>query len=98
MLINNLASQRDTYKNTLEIILKIVISKYNLEIIKTEGDPLWKHTKQVCEKILELDEKKKDENNEKLVNGLISLLFCKDYVNCLVHAKGKLSGEIKQLY
>ena len=97
LLLNSLASQRDTYKKCLENLLEHLIVKHNLIITHNEGDPLWKKTKQVCDKILELNEKKEDENNIKLVNGLISLLFCKDYVNCLVHGKGKLSGQIKKL-
>ena len=97
LLLNSLASQRDTYKKCLEILLKHLIMKHNLKITLNEGDPLWKNAKQVCDKILELNEKKEEENNIKLVNGLISLLFCKDYVNCLVHGKGKLSDQIKKL-
>ena len=76
-----LALQRDTYKKTLEILLEHVISKYELKISNSEGEPLWKYTKQVSEKILELNDKKEDENNKKLVKSLISLLFCKDYEN-----------------
>ena len=45
----------------------------------------------------ELNDKKEDENNKKLVKWLVSLLFCKDYVNCIVHGKGKLSGEKKAI-
>ena len=59
--------QRDTFKKTLEILLEDVISKYELKISKTEEEPLWKYTKQVSEKILELNDKKEDENNKKLV-------------------------------
>ena len=62
-----MASQRDTYKKTLEILFEHVISKYELKISNTEGEPLWKYTKQVSEKILELNDKKEDENNKKLV-------------------------------
>jgi len=53
LLIISLASQRDTYKKTLELLLKHVISEYNLEITRTEGEPLWKYTKEVSEKISE---------------------------------------------
>jgi len=98
LLINNLVSQRDTYKKSLEILLNYAISKYELKIALPEGDPLWKNAKLICKKILELKEKTGIENNKKLVNGLTSLLFCKDYINCIVHGKGKLSGEINQLF
>ena len=90
LLIISLSSQRDAYKKTLELLLKHVISEYNLEITRTEGEPLWKYTKEVSEKISELN----DEKNKKLVEGLLSLLFCKDYVNCIEHGKGKLSEEM----
>ena len=81
MIIINLFSQRDIYKKTLEILLQLVISKYDLKITLPKGELLWKHAKQVSEKILELNEKKEDINNLKLVNGIISLLFCQDYIN-----------------
>ena len=48
-------------------MLKHVISKYELKISNTKGEPLWKNTNQVSEKILELNDKKEDENNKKLV-------------------------------
>ena len=92
LLIISLASQRNTYKKTLELLLKHVISEYKLEITGTEGEPLWKYTKEVSEKISELN----DEKNKKLVEGVLSLLFCKDYVNYIVLGKGKLSEEIKE--
>ena len=98
LLINSLSSQRDTYKKTLELLLKHVISEYKLGITLTEGEPLWKYTKEVCGQISELNKKEKNEKNKKLVEGLLSLLFCKDYANCIVHGKGKLTEEIKKSY
>jgi len=98
LLIISLASQRDIYKKTLEILIKYVISEYKLEITRTEGESLWKYANEVSEKISELNEKEKDEKNKKLVKGLLSLFFCKDYVNCIMHGIGKLSEEIKQSY
>jgi len=98
LLINSLSSQRDTYKKALELLLKHVISEYKLEITLTEGEPLWKYTKEVSGQISELNKKEKNEKNKKLVEGLLSLLFCKDYANCIVHGKGKLTEEIKKSY
>ena len=55
---------------------------------------IWRQTKEVCLKIIDSKEIE-PELKEKIVNGLTSLLFCKDYINCLIHRKGKFSDNVK---
>ena len=38
------------------------------------------------------------DNKDKLIVAINSLLFCKDYANCLVHGKGIFSEELKKYY
>ena len=40
----------------------------------------------------------KEPDSTKLINGLTSLFFCKDYSNHFVQKKGKLSDKINQFY
>ena len=35
---------------------------------------------------------------DKLIGAINSLLFCKDYANCLVHGKGIFSEELEKYY
>ena len=96
LLINNLNAQRDSYKKSLEVILKHVIKDYNLTIEKKD-EPLWKRTKEICKKLFESQEINKSKF-ESLENVFTCLLFCKDYSNCLVHGKGKFSETINKYY
>ena len=95
LVINHLNGQRDSYKASLEIILKKIIEVYELDV-KENGEPLWKRTKEICNL---LKEKEKNENMfEKMYKMLTCLLFCKDYSNVLVHGKGKFSETINKYY
>ena len=95
LIINNIICQRDTYKKTLEELIKILIEKYgiNTDEANTNG-PLWKKTKIICELLSKSDKIEKDKC-QKIINGLKSLIFCKDYFNCLINAKGAFSKQLK---
>jgi len=97
ILINNLGTQRDSYKSSLDILLKQLNDEFELNINLKDEDEIWKQTKYICDKILNSNKLEKS-YLEKIVNSLISLLFCKDYSNCLIHGKGKFSEEIKTYY
>ena len=95
LVINHLNAQRDSYKVSLEVILKKVIKDYKLDV-KDNGEPLWKKTKDIFSL---LKEKETNENKFELMNKILTcLLFCKDYVNILVHGKGKFSEMINKYY
>lgn len=96
ILINSVVAQRDAYKKSLEEMIKFCIQKYNLKVTITSTE-IWRQAKEICLKILDLKEIEL-ELKEKIVNGLSSLLFCKDYINCLIHGKGKFSGSVKKVY
>lgn len=95
ILINNLSTQRDSYKKTLEIILKYLNEKLNLNLILI-GDDIWKKTKIVIDKISDCAITEKNRKN--LINALQGLLFCKDYANTLIHGKSIVSGELNKYY
>jgi hypothetical protein len=97
ILINNLGTQRDSYKASLDILLKFLNTKLELNIILNDDDEIWKQTKDICDKIINCGKMEKS-SLEKIANSLISLLFCKDYSNSLVHGKGKFSKLIKSYY
>ena len=95
ILINNLSTQRDSYKKTLEIILKYLNEKLNLNLILI-GDDIWKKTKIVIDKISDCAITEKNRKN--LINALQGLLFCKDYANTLTHGKSIVSEELNKYY
>ena len=95
ILINNLSTQRDCYKKTLEILLKYLNKELHLNVVLF-GDDIWKQTKIIIDKILECG--LSDENRQNLANALKGLLFCKDYANCLVHGKSTASEELNKYY
>lgn len=97
ILINNLGTQRDSYKSSLDILLKHLNDEFKLNINLKDEDEIWKQTKNICDNILNSNKLEKS-YLEIIVNSLISLLFCKDYSNCLIHGKGKFSEEIKTYY
>ena len=97
ILINNLGTQRDSYKASLDILLKFLNTEFELNINLKDEEEIWKQTKYICDKISSSDKMEKPDL-EKIVNSLIALLFCKDYSNCLIHGKGKFSEEIKNYY
>ena len=97
ILINNLGTQRDTYKASIEIMLKYLNNELDLNIILKDDDEIWKKTKYISEKILKSGKMEK-QYLKKIVGSLNALLFCKDYSNCLIHGKGKFSEEIKGYY
>ena len=93
VLINNLICQRDTYKIALEELIKFLTERYGITIndINT-NEPIWKKTKAICILLSKSDTIEKD-NCQKIINGLKSLLFCKDYFNCIVHPKSAFANE-----
>jgi hypothetical protein len=95
ILINNLSTQRDSYRKTLEILLKYLNNELRLNLVFT-GDDIWKQTKIAINKIRECEIN--EENRECIINALEGLLFCKDYANCLTHGKGSASEEIDKYY
>ena len=95
ILINNLSTQRDSYRKTLEILLKYLNNELKLNLVFT-GDDIWKQTKIAINKIRECEIN--EENRECIINALEGLLFCKDYANCLTHGKGSASEEIDEYY
>ena len=95
ILINNLSTQRDSYRKTLEILLKFLNNELKLNLVFI-GDDIWKKTKIAINKIQECEINK--ENRECIINALEGLLFCKDYANCLTHGKGSASEEIDKYY
>lgn len=98
LLINNLVCQRDTYKKALEELIKFIAEKYSINIDEINtNDPIWKKTKSICLLLNKLDVKEKD-NCQKVISGLKSLLFCKDYCNCIVHPKGPFAKQLKSYY
>ena len=95
LVINHLNGQTDSYKVSLEIILKKVIEEYKLDV-KENGEPLWKRTKEIYNF---LKEKETDKNKFELMNKMFTcLLFCKDFSNSLVHGKEKFSEIINKYY
>ena len=94
LLINGVVAQRDSYKQSLEEIIKYLSGNYNLNLVIIPSTEIWRQTKEVCLKIIDSKEIE-PELKEKIVNGLTSLLFCKDYINCLIHRKGKFSDNVK---
>ncbi len=95
ILINNLSTQRDSYRKTLEILLKFLNNELKLNLVFI-GDDIWKQTKITINKIHECEIN--EENRECIINALEGLLFCKDYANCLTHGKGSASEEIDKYY
>ena len=95
ILINNLSTQRDSYRKTLEILLKYLNNELKLNLVFI-GDDIWKQTKIAINKIYECEIN--EENRECIINALEGLLFCKDYANCLTHGKGSASEEIDKYY
>ena len=95
ILINNLSTQRDSYRKTLEILLKYLNNELKLNLVFI-GDDIWKQTKIAINKIHECEIN--EENRECIINALEGLLFCKDYANCLTHGKGSASEEIDKYY
>ena len=95
ILINNLSTQRDSYRKTLEILLKYLNNELKLNLVFI-GDDIWKQTKIAINKIHECEIN--EENRECIINALEGLLFCKDYANCLTHGKGSASEEIDEYY
>ncbi len=95
ILINNLSTQRDSYRKTLEILLKFLNNELKLNLVFI-GDDIWKQTKIAINKIRECKIDK--DNRECIINALEGLLFCKDYANCLTHGKGSASEEIDKYY
>lgn len=95
ILINNLSTQRDSYRKTLEILLKFLNNELKLNLVFI-GDDIWKQTKIAINKIHECEIN--EENRECIINALEGLLFCKDYANCLTHGKGSASEEIDKYY
>ena len=95
ILINNLSTQRDSYRKTLEILLKFLNNELKLNLVFI-GDDIWKQTKIAIYKIHECEIN--EENRECIINALEGLLFCKDYANCLTHGKGSASEEIDKYY
>ena len=95
VLINNLICQRDTYKIALEELIKFLTERYGITIndINT-NEPIWKKTKAICILLSKEDTIEKDDCRQ-IINGLKSLLFCKDYFNCIVHPKSAFSEKIK---
>ena len=96
ILINNLGTQRDTYKASLEILLKYLNTELELNVNIKDDDEIVMQTKDICEKILKSD-KMEQINLQKTDSkkSLCSLLFCKDYSNSLIHDKGKFSQKIR---
>ena len=97
ILINNLSGQRDSYKKALEILLIYLKEELNLELDLKGEDDIWKKAKKICDNISKSNALNKD-NKDKLKGAINSLLFCKDYANCLVHGKGIFSEELKKYY
>jgi len=95
ILINNLSTQRDSYRKTLEILLKFLNNELKLNLVFI-GDDIWKQTKTAINKINECKIDK--DNRKRIINALEGLLFCKDYANCLTHGKGSASEEIDKYY
>ena len=97
ILINNLSGQRDSYKKALEILLIYLKEELNLELDLKGEDDIWKKAKKICDNISKSNALNKD-NKDKLIVAINSLLFCKDYANCLVHGKGIFSEELEKYY
>ena len=95
ILINNLSTQRDCYKKTLEILIKYLNKELNLNLVLI-GDDIWKQTKIIINKISECAIS--DENRQNLTNALKGVLFCKYYTNCLTHGKSTASDELDKYY
>lgn len=97
ILINNLSGQRDSYKKALEILLIYLKEELNLELDLKGEDDIWKKAKEIYDIISKSNALNKD-NKDKLKGAINSLLFCKDYANCLVHGKGIFSEELEKYY
>ena len=97
ILINNLSGQRDSYKKALEILLIYLKEELNLELDLKGEDDIWKKAKKICDNISKSNALNKH-GKDKLIGAINSLLFCKDYANCLVHGKGIFSEELKKYY
>ena len=97
ILINNLSGQRDSYKKALEILLIYLKEELNLELDLKGEDDIWKKAKKICDNISKLNALNKHDK-DKLIGAINSLLFCKDYANCLVHGKGIFSEELEKYY
>ena len=95
ILINNLSTQRDCYKKTLEILIKYLNKELNLNLVLI-GDDIWKQTTIIINKNSECAIS--DENRQNLTNALKGVLFCKDYTNCLTHGKSTASDELDKYY
>lgn len=96
ILINNISTQRNGYKKTLDILIKYLNKEIKLNLVLT-GDDIWKQTKIVIDKISDCKLLTK-ENRQKTIDALKGLLFCKDYVNCLTHGKSIFSEELDNYY
>lgn len=97
ILINNLSGQRDSYKKALEILLIYLKEELNLELDLKGEDDIWKKAKKICDNISKSNALNKH-GKDKLIGAINSLLFCKDYANCLVHGKGIFSEELEKYY
>ena len=97
ILINNLSGQRDSYKKALEILLIYLNEELKLQLKLKGEDDIWKKAKEIYDIISKSNALNKD-NKDKLKGAINSLLFCKDYANCLVHGKGIFSEELKKYY
>ena len=97
ILINNLSGQRDSYKKALEILLIYLKEELNLELDLKGEDDIWKKAKKICDNISKSNALNKHDK-DKLIGAINSLLFCKDYANCLVHGKGIFSEELEKYY
>ena len=97
ILINNLSGKRDSYKKALEILLIYLKEELNLELDLKGEDDIWKKAKKICDNISKLNALNKHDK-DKLIGAINSLLFCKDYANCLVHGKGIFSEELEKYY
>ena len=97
ILINNLSGKRDSYKKALEILLIYLKEELNLELDLKGEDDIWKKAKKICDNISKLNALNKHDK-DKLIGAINSLLFYKDYANCLVHGKGIFSEELEKYY
>lgn len=97
ILLNNVSVQRESFKKSLEVLLKHLNKELDLDVKEKENNHIWKQTFEICNKISQSKKKSKDELN-KITGGLKGLLFCKDYFNSISHGKGKFSKNIINYY
>jgi len=97
ILLNNLSVQRESFKKSLEVLLKYLNKELDLGVKEKENKEIWKQTFEICNKISQSKKKSKDELN-KITGGLKGLLFCKNFFNSISHRKGKFSKAITNYY